>query len=287
VAVHFRANEEVGKSFNEVKEQPRTRWRGNCLKSFLATALDDFPLIKTGDDIAEIIVETARKNGLKIEDGDVIAVAQKIFSKAENRIVRLGEIVSSKRAEEIAKKTGKSPKFAELVLRETKRIMKASREVLLVEDKRGLICINAGIDKSNVEGRGNFTLLPENSDESAKKCRLKVKKLTGKNVAVVVCDTYSRPFRRGQVNFAIGVAGINPFKDYRGKEDLFGQILKVKNVAVIDEIAAAAELLMGQAREATPVVVFKGLNNVIQLREDRSISELQISSEEDLFRNAL
>jgi len=287
VAVHFAANEEIGKSFNEVKEQPRTQWRGNCLKSFMATALDDFPLIKTGDDIAEIIVETARKNGLKIEDGDVIAIAQKIFSKAENRIVRLREIVSSKKAEEIAKTTGKSPKFAELVLRETKRIMKASHEVLLVEDKRGLICINAGIDKSNVEGRGNFTLLPENPDESAEKCRLEIKELTGKNVAVVVCDTYSRPFRRGQVNFAIGVAGINPFKDYRGKEDLFGQILKVKNVAVIDEIAAAAELLMGQAREATPVVVFKGLNNVIQLCEERSISELQISSEEDLFRNTL
>ena len=253
----------------------------------MASALDNFPLIKTGDNIAKIIAEAARKNGLKIEDGDVIAISQKIFSKAENRIVRLREIVSSRKAEEIAKKTGKSPKFAELVLRETTRIMKASHEVLLVEDKRGLICINAGIDKSNVEGRGNFALLPETPDKSAEKCRLEIKELTGKNVAVVVCDTYSRPFRRGQVNFAIGVAGINPFKDYRGKEDLFGQILKVKNVAVIDEIAAAAELLMGQAKEATPVVVFKGLNNVTQLCEERSISELQISSEEDLFRNAL
>lgn len=257
------------------------------MKSFMATALDNFPLVGTGDDIAGMIVETARKNGLEIEDGDVIAVAQKIFSKAENRTVSLREIVSSKRAKEIAKTTGKSPKFAELVLRETKRIMKASREVLLVEDRRGLICINAGIDKSNVEGRGNFTLLPENPDKSAEKCRLKIKELTGKNVGVVVCDTYSRPFRRGQVNFAIGVAGIDPFKDYRGKEDLFRQILKVKNVAVIDEIAAAAELLMGQAREATPVVVFKGLNNVIQPCEEHGIGELQISSEEDLFRDAL
>jgi len=216
----------------------------------MTIALEEFPLIKPGDDIAKIIVETARKNGLKLEDGDTIAIAQKIFSKAENRIVRLRSIVPSKKAEEIAKITGKSPKFVELVLRETKKIMKASREILLVEDKRGLICINAGIDKSNVEGRGNFTLLPENRDGSAQKCRLEIKKLTGKNVAVVICDTYSRPFRRGQVNFAIGVAGIKLFKDYRGKEDLFGQILKVKNVAVIDEIAAAAELLMGQAKEA-------------------------------------
>ena len=204
------------------------------MKSFMTIALEDFPLIKPGDDMAKVIVETARKNGLKLEDGDIIAIAQKILSKAENRIVRLRNIVPSKKAEEIAKITGKSPKFAELVLRETKKIMKASREILLVEDKRGLICINAGIDKSNVKGRGNFALLPENRDGSAQKCRLEIKKLTGKNVAVVICDTYSRPFRRGQVNFAIGVAGIKLFKDYRGKEDLFGQILKVKNVAVID-----------------------------------------------------
>jgi len=261
--------------------------RLKSLKSFTAIALEDFPLITGGDDLAKIIIETAEKNGLKIENGDVIAVAQKIFSKAEKRVVRLRDVTFSENAEEIARITGKGPKFVELVLKETKNIVKASREVLLVEDKRGLICINAGIDKSNVEGRGNFALLPENPDESAEKCRMEIKKLTGKNVAVLVCDTYSRPLRRGQVNFAIGVAGINPFKDYRGKKDLFGQTLKVKNVAVVDEIAAAAELLMGQAREATPVVIFKGLNQVLDFRDKCSIKELQISSEEDLFRNAL
>jgi len=257
------------------------------LKSFMAFALENFPLIKSGDNVAEIIVKTARKNGLKLEDGDVIVIAEKIFSKAEKRIIRLKDVAPSKKAKEIAKITGKSSKFVELVLRETKRIVKASREILLVEDKRGLICINAGIDKSNVKGRGNFTLLPENPDESAEKCRMEIKKLTGKNIAVIVCDTYSRPFRRGQVNFAIGLTGIKPFKDYRGKKDLFGKTLKVKNVAVIDEIAAAAELLMGQAKEATPVVIFKGLNDVLEFCEKCSIKELQISSEEDLFRNAL
>ncbi len=257
------------------------------MKSFTALALEDFPLIKSGDDIAKIIVETAGKNGLNIEDGDVIVIAQKIFSKAEKRVMRLKEILPSKKAEKIAKITGKSPKFIELVLRETKSILKASREVLLVEDKRGLICINAGIDKSNVEGRGNFVLLPENPDRSAEKCRLEIKKLTGKNVAVVVCDTYSRPFRRGQVNFAIGMAGIKPFKDYRGKGDLFGYTLKVKNVAVVDEVAAAAELLMGQAKEAVPVLIFKGLRDVLEFCEECSIDELRISSKEDLFKNAL
>ena len=241
------------------------------MRSFTAFVLEGFPLIKSGNNIAKIIVQTARRNGLMIEDEDVIAVAQKIFSKAEKRVIRLKGVVPSKKAEEIARITGKSPKFVELVLRETKRIVKASREVLLVEDKRGLICINAGIDKSNVEGRGNFALLPENTDVSAEKCRMEIKKLTGKNAAVIICDTYSRPFRRGQVNFAIGVAGIKPFKDYRGKKDLFGQILKVKNVAVVDEIAAAAELLMGQATEARPVIVFRGLKDSIDLCEKLSL----------------
>ena len=257
------------------------------MKTYTAFALERFPLIKPSDDVAKVIVETAGKNGLELEDGDVITIAQKIFSKAENRVINLKDVVPSEKAGEIAKITEKGRKFVELVLRETRRIVKASREVLLVEDNRGLICINAGIDKSNVEGKDNFALLPENPDASAEKCRLEIKRLTGKNVAIIVCDTYSRPFRRGQVNFAIGVAGIKPFKDYRGKRDLFGQKLKVKNVAIIDEVAAAAEILMGQAKEATPVVIFRGLNNIVEFSETCSINELQISSDEDLFKGAL
>ena len=257
------------------------------MKSFTAMALESFPLIKPGDNIAEIIVEAAGKNGLEIEEGDIIAIAQKILSKSEDRIVRLRDIVPSRRAKEVAKITGKSPKFVELVLSETVRTLKASPEVFLVEDIRHLVCINAGIDKSNVKGRGNFSLLPEKPDASAEKCRSEIKKLTGKNVAVVVCDTYSRPFRRGQVNFAIGLAGIKLFEDYRGKKDLFGQTLKVKNVAIIDEIAAAAELLMGQAKEATPVVIFKGLNKWVLPHNSGNIKELQISPDEDLFKDTL
>jgi coenzyme F420-0:L-glutamate ligase/coenzyme F420-1:gamma-L-glutamate ligase len=257
------------------------------LKEFKAIALEGFPLIKHGDNIAKIIVETARRNGLEIEDGDIIVVAQKILSKAEGRIVNLKEVVPSEKAKEIAEKTGKSPKFVELVLRETRDVVKASGEILLVEDVRGLVCINAGIDKSNVEGESNFALLPEDPDASAEKCRKEIKRLTGKDVAVIICDTYSRPFRRGQVNFAIGLAGIKPFKDYRGKRDLYGYILKVKNVAVVDEIAAAAELLMGQGEEATPVVIFKGLRGVVEFCEKSSARELKIGKDEDLFREAL
>jgi coenzyme F420-0:L-glutamate ligase/coenzyme F420-1:gamma-L-glutamate ligase len=257
------------------------------LKSFTAFALEDFPLVKFGDNVAKIIIETAERNGLKIEEGDVIAIAQKIFSKAEERVISLREVSPSKEAERIAKTTRKSPKFVELVLQETRNVLKASRDLLLVEDKRGLICINAGIDKSNVEGRGNFALLPENPDRSAEKCREEIRRLTGKNIAVIICDTFSRPFRRGQVNFAIGVSGIKPFKDYRGEKDLFGYVLKVKNTAVADEIAAAAELLMGQAQEGRPVVVFRGLTGLVGSCENCSATDLQISRKEDLFKNAL
>jgi len=257
------------------------------LKAFTAIALEDFPYVKSQDNIASLIVETAGKNGVKIEDGDVMVVAQKIVSKAEDRIVRLKDAIPSQRAEDIARITGKSPKFVELVLKETKSVIKASREVLLVEDIRGLVCINAGIDKSNVDAEGTLALLPENPDASAESCRAEIRNLTGKNVAVIVCDTYSRPFRRGQVNFAIGIAGIGLFRDYRGKRDLFGNILKVKNVAVIDEIAAAAELLMGQAKEATPVVIFKGLEKLVEFCGKCGIAGLPISKEEDLFKDAL
>lgn len=257
------------------------------MRSFTVFALEGFPLIGFGDDLARIIVETARKDGLELEDGDVIVAAQKIFSKAEKRVVGLRDVVASTRAKELGRLVGKDPRFVELVLRETKEVLKASGEILLVEDVRGLVCINAGIDKSNVQGRGEFALLPENPDRSAEECRLRIKKLTGKNVVVIICDTYSRPFRRGQVNFAIGVAGINPFRDYRGKRDLFGQVLKVKNVAVVDEIAAAAELLMGQAREGKPVVVLRGLRGVVEVCEKCSAGALRISREEDLFTGAL
>jgi coenzyme F420-0:L-glutamate ligase/coenzyme F420-1:gamma-L-glutamate ligase len=257
------------------------------LKSFTAIALENFPLVRDGDDLAKTIVDVALKNDVSLEEGDVIVVAQKVFSKAEGRVVKLGDVTPSREAEELAKVIGKSSEFVELVLGETKRVVKASHDILLVEDKRGLISINAGIDKSNVEGRDNFALLPENPDESAEKCRLRIKELTGKSAAVIISDTYSRPFRRAQVNFAIGFAGIGPFRDYRGKKDLFGQILKVKNIAVVDELAASAELLMGQGREARPVVIFRGLANAICRSEKTDMKALYMSANEDLFKDTL
>ncbi len=257
------------------------------MQSFVAHGLEGFPLIRAGDNVAKIIVGVCRDNSLEIEDHDVIVVAQKIFSKAERRILTLEDVVPSKRAKKLSKVTGKDARFVEMVLRESKTVLKASREILLVRDRRGFVCINAGIDKSNIEGEENFALLPENPDRSARKCRLDIQRLTGKIVAVIVSDSYSRPFRRGQVNFAIGLSGIDLFRDYRGKRDLFGHVLRVKNVAVVDEIAAAAELLMGQGAEATPVVIIRGLEESVEVRKDGSVSELTISEDEDLFRGVL
>jgi len=249
--------------------------------------LENFPLINAGDDLAKIIVETAAKNNVQIENGDIIVVSQKIVSKAEGRVVKISisQITPSEKALKLAEKVRRDPKLMELVLKETKRVIKASPEILIVEDKRGLICINAGVDKSNVP-RDSYSLLPENPDKSARKIRERIAKLTGKNISVVICDTFSRPFRRGQVEFAIGIAGIKPFKDYRGQRDLYNNLLKVKNVAIIDEIACAAELVMGQAREAIPVAIIKNLKRA-ETSEKSSIEELAISCKEDLFRGTL
>ena len=258
------------------------------MNAFRAFALNQIPLVGMNNNLAKIILDAVEKEGLEIEDGDVMVVAQKIFSKAEGRIVDLTKIVPSEKALEIGKITGKDPRFVQIVLNESKKIIKLSEDILLVEDNRGLVCINAGIDKSNVQGKDNFGLLPQDPDQSAGKLMLDIDKLTGKKVVVIICDTYSRPFRRGQVNFAIGIAGINPFRDYRGKKDLFGQILRVKNIAVADEIAAAAELLMGQGEEGTPVVIFKGMSNLaFQKCEKCSTGQLFISAEEDLFKDSL
>ena len=247
--------------------------------------LENFPLVKAGDDLAKIIVETAAKNNVQIENGDIIVVSQKIVSKAEGRVMKISQINPSEEALKLAEKVQRDPKLIELVLKETRRIIKASPEILIVEDKRGLICINAGVDKSNVP-RDSYSLLPENPDESARKIKERIAELTGKNVSVVIGDTFSRPFRRGQVEFAIGIAGIKPFKDYRGQRDLYNNLLRVKNVAIVDEIACAAELVMGQAKEAIPVVIIKNLERA-ETSEKSSIKELAISRQEDLFKETL
>jgi coenzyme F420-0:L-glutamate ligase/coenzyme F420-1:gamma-L-glutamate ligase len=239
-----------------------------------------------GDNLSKIIVETAKKEKVPIDDGDIIVVAQKIVSKAEGRTVKLRDVVPSEKAKDIASQTLKDPRLVELILKETKEIVKATSEIFIVENKKGIICINAGIDKSNVSGNDSYTLLPKDSDESARGLLFEIAKMTGKRVAVVICDTYSRPFRRGQVGFTIGIAGVNPFIDYRGQKDLFNYTLKVKNTAIADELASAAELVMGQGKEGIPVAIIKNLTRVKWTKET-STDDLLISKQEDLFRGTL
>ena len=255
-------------------------------KTIRIIGLEGFPLVKAGDDLVKMIVDTAAKNGVSIEDGDIVVVAQKVVSKAEGRVVKLSDVEPSDEAEKTAKVVSKDPRFVELVLKEAKKVLKCSPDALIVENAKGLVCINAAIDKSNISGMDAYALLPEDPDESAERIRSGIVELTGKRVAVVISDTYSRPFRRGQVEFAIGLAGIDPFEDYRGQEDLFDYVLRVKNIAVVDEIASAAELVMGQGSEAVPVAI---IQNLSRAEPDRSVSieALNISREEDLFQGIL
>ncbi len=255
-------------------------------KTVSLIGLESFPIIKLGDNLAELIVTTSQREGVALNDGDVVVVAHKVLSKAEGRIVRLSDIKPSKKAEVTAKATSRDSRFIELIMKETKSIFKATREILIVENRQGWVCINAGVDKSNVEDEDAYALLPKDPDESARWIRSEIMKLTGKKVAVIITDTYSRPFRRGQVEFAIGLAGIDAFRDYRGQKDLFGHVLKVKNTAVADEVASAAELIMGQGVESVPVVIIKNLGGV-KLRENVSSADLLISRDEDLFKDTL
>ena len=255
-------------------------------KTVSIVGLEGIPMVKAGDDVAELIVEAAERENVAFDNGDIVVVGHKIVSKANGRTVRLKDIMPSSRAEELSKLTLRDPRLVELVLREAKRVVKATKETLIVENRSGFVCVNAGVDKSNVEGRDTYAILPADSDESAREIRSQIRRLTGKNVAVIICDTYSRPFRRGQAEFAIGVAGMKLFRNYRGKKDLFGYVMKVKNSAIADEIASASELLMGQGNEGIPVVIVKGLKTV-KITENTSASELVMSKQEDLFKGTL
>lgn len=218
--------------------------------------LEGIPIIKAGDDLGEIIVRAAERMGVGIEDGDVVVVTQKIVSKAEGRLINLDGVRPSSFAEEVARSSGKDPRHVEVILRETHRIVKMKGHVLIMETKHGFVCANAGVDLSNVGG-GKASLLPEDPDESARRIRMRIMELTGKDVAVIITDTWGRPWRLGQVDFAIGVAGMKPLKDYRGEEDPFGYELTVTNIAVADELAAAAELAKGKL-SGIPAVIIRG-----------------------------
>ncbi len=238
--------------------------------------------VKKGDNIGEIIVETSKKMGVKINDGDIIVVTHKVVSKAEGRVVNLNKINPSKKALEIAKITNKDPRLVELILRESKELLKVEDGHIIVLTKHGIVCANAGIDKSNAGGEENVVLLPENPDESARKIRETIKKILGVDVAVIIVDTYGRPFRWGVIDLAIGFSGINPYRDYRGKPDRDGYIMRVTRVAIVDEVASAAELVIGQGAESIPFAIVRGVE--YEKCEECGFKDLFMPKDQWLFR---
>jgi len=240
------------------------------------------PDIKAGDKLDLIILESMSNANEFLSKGDIVVVAQKVISKAEGRLIDLKLVNPSEKSLQIAKQNDKDPRLIELILNESVDILRLARGILIVETKHGLICANAGVDQSNVEKSNDYAaLLPEDADLSARELRHSFKRKTGIDVAVVITDTFGRPFREGQINVAIGIAGIQPIKSYIGTLDMYGKKLKVTEIAVVDEIASAAELQMGKS-ERIPVVIIRGY--VYQMVENSSLSQLLRSRGEDLFR---
>jgi coenzyme F420-0:L-glutamate ligase/coenzyme F420-1:gamma-L-glutamate ligase len=184
---------------------------------------------------------------------------------------------------EIAQKTGKDPAMVEVVLRQTKEIIRVGENSIITETKNGIVCANAGVDRSNIAGERNVVPLPEDPNLSAERIRRAIKSLTGANVAVIISDTHGRPFRNGEINVAIGVSGIKPIRDRRGEKDLFGYILRVKQTAVADELASAAELVIGQASEGLPVAIIRGYS--YQTAGQALSTDMIRPKEKDLFRS--
>jgi len=248
--------------------------------------LNGFPLVKPGDDIVRLVLERARHLHIRIANGDVLVIGHKIISKSEGRITQLSRVKPSARAVRIARKCLKDPRLVQLVLNESRRVIKVRPGILLVETKNGIVCLNAGIDKSNVEGSDKYCLLPKNPKLSAANIAKRILMQTGKRVQVILTDTYSRPFRAGQTEFAIGASGLDPFVDYRGVKDLFGNVLKFKFVSIADELACAGELVMGQGAEGTPAAIIKGANR-IRMNKRNARPRLTMHRSRDLFRGAL
>jgi len=215
------------------------------------------PDIKKGDDLGRLLVTRLKEQGDTFQPGDIIVVAQKIVSKAEGRVVSLSRIAPSDFAKTIASNVGKDPRQVEVILRETEKMVRMKGGHLITETKQGFICANAGVDQSNVGDRDSVTLLPQDSDASADRIRKTIHEITGRIVPVIVTDTFGRAWRMGHVNFAIGVSGMKPIHDYRGTKDMYRRTLKVTEMAVADELACAAELVMNKA-DRVPAAIIRG-----------------------------
>ena len=236
--------------------------------------------IRLYNDLSAMIVEAIADSQIEIQNDDILVVTHKIVSKAEGRIVDLARIKPSTKAIRMAKEHDKDPRVMELILKESIQILRAKNGIIISETKHGFVCANAGVDQSNVEG-DMAVLLPVAPDESASRIQDAVKKKIGKEIAVIITDTFGRTFRNAQTNVAIGIAGINPIKSYIGTYDMYGRKLRVTEIAVADEIASAAELVMGKA-EGTPVAIVRGYS--FEKASKTSVKSLLRAKERDLFR---
>lgn len=242
--------------------------------------LEGLDEIRPGDSIAQLICQACSREGLSLSEGDILVVAHKIVSKAECRIIRLDGVRPSPRALELSHELGKDPRLVEIILSESRRIIRTGRGTLIVETHHGFICANGGVDQSNV-GLGQVALLPQEPDHSAEEIRKEVQKLSGVAPGVIISDSFGRPWRLGTTDIAVGVAGVMTLKDYRGRTDSYGYELKASVTAVADEIAAAAELVMGK-RDGVPVALVRGAN----LRSEKGSAQQLLRPEaEDLFRH--
>ena len=245
-------------------------------------ALEGIPEVELGAPLARLLVEAIARTNLDLETGDVLVVAQKIVSKAEGRRVHLNGVQPSPRALALAKKVDRDPRIVELMLRESHEVLRAERNVLIVEHRLGFVMASAGIDQSNVPGANDSVLLlPEDPDASAGRLRAELREACGADVGVVINDSFGRAWRNGVTGTAIGVAGLPALVDMRGRGDRHGRPLQVTQIAAADEVAAAASLLMGQADEGVPAVLVRGFPYA---RREGSVRELIRPRSEDLFR---
>lgn len=250
----------------------------------LLRALPRFPLVKPGDDLAALIIAAMAEGAMVPQEGDVLVIAQKIVSKAERRYVDLKTIVPSASARALAQEVGKDARLVEVILSETKAVVRKAPGVMIVEHRLGWIMANAGVDRSNVEAPGDsesVLLLPRDPDASAAAIRRRLSGHFGSDIAVIINDSFGRPWRLGTVGVAIGAAGLPALLDQRGRADLSGRPLGVTEIGYADEIAAAASLLMGQAAEGRPAILVSGLS---WSGAERPATSLIRSAERDLFR---
>ena len=239
------------------------------------------PELGPGDDLAGLMLDAAAAQGTPIEAGDILVVTQKVVSKVEGKVVSLEGVEPSPLAVTITEGHRRDPRHTELILRESKRIVRMDRGVIIAETRHGFYCANAGIDASNIPGSDTVCLLPDDSDASARRLRQAVRERLGVQVAVIVSDTFGRPWRNGAANVAIGVAGLEPLLSYVGQEDAHGNLLHTTEIAVADELAAAAELVTGKSL-GVPVTILRGYE--YEPAEDASIQRLLRTGDRDLFR---